>query len=291
MTVAPAIALRPAGSGGKERLRFDDLEQYLLLKNGNYLYRVPFRGGFAVLKVYQGSRSAFEYTLKSFGNIAFCNQTSYMPRARRRTELDSLRLWREAGFRVFGLYEDVEIEGMAPDLWALYEYLPRPRLVDLLGKQEIALAERLALWRGFLPIWHRRHALAVDRAEPRLIHENGDLKHVMVLEDGGYLQFDFEMVFRSKRRVKEFVAREILSFLKSLAKTVGRRDFPVFLEETVRSYPDADLLRYTHAFAFANPNPILRLARAVDRLVKPRSRKPYSKYNVARLLEHALAAR
>lgn len=291
MTVALPTARPPDSTGAKQRLHFENLEQYLLLKNGNYLYRVPFRGGFAVLKVYQGSRTQFEYLLKSFGNLAFCNQTSYMPRARRRTELESLELWRDAGFRVFDLYEDVEVEGIAPDLWALYEYVPRPRLVELLGKPEIPLAERLALWRGFLPIWHRRHALAISRAEPRLIHENGDLKHVMVMEDGSYLQFDFEMVFRSKRRVKEFAAREILSFLKSLGRTVGKHDFPAFMEETVRHYPDHDLLRYTHAFAFANPNPILRLARAIDRRIKPRSRKPFSKYNVARLLNRELATR
>ncbi|MBL8844110.1 MAG: hypothetical protein JNL90_21475 [Planctomycetes bacterium] len=280
-----------APAGAKERLRFDNLEQHLLLKNGNYLYKVPFRGGFAVLKVYQGSRTWFDYALKTCGNVLVCNQTSFMPRARRRTELDCLKLWREAGFRVFGLYEDVEVEGIDPTLWALYEYVPRPKLVDLLGKGEIPLAERLALWRNFLPIWHRRHALAVSRAEPRLVHENGDLKHIMVLEDGGYLQFDFEMVFRSKSRVKEFVAREILSFLKSLGKTVGEHDFPAFMEETVRHYPDHDLLRYTHAFAFANPNPILRLARAIDRRIKPRAQKPFSKYNVARRLEHALDGR
>jgi len=281
----------PAGPRAKERLRFDDLQQYLLLKNGNYLYKVPFRGGFAVLKVYQGSRSALEYALKTFGNLAFCNQTSFMPRARRRTELDSLRLWRESGFRVFDVYADVEVEGMDPELYALYEYVPRPRLVELLGQQDVPLAQRIELWRGFLPVWHRRHALAIERAEPRLIHENGDLKHVMVMEDGSYLMFDFEMVFRSKRRVKEFAAREVLTFLKSLAKTVGRRDFPAFLQATVADYPDRELLRYTHAFAFANPNPVLRLARSIDRWIKPGSRKPHSKYNVARLLQHELAAR
>ena len=142
-----------------------------------------------------------------------------------------------------------------------------------------------------LPVWHRRHALAIARADPRLVHENGDLKHIMVLEDGSYLQFDFEMVFRSKRRVKEFVAREILSFLKSLGKTVGEADFPAFMDETVRHYPDHELLRYTHAFAFANPNPVLRLARAIDRRIKPRAQKPFSKYNVARRLSHVLPPR
>ncbi len=271
-----------------ERLRFDDLSRHLLLKNGNYLYKVPFRGGFAVVKVYQGSRSWLEYALKTLGNVLVCNQTSFMPRARRRTELDCLNLWREAGFRVFEVYEDVVVEGLDPALHALYEYVPAKKLVDLLGDASVALERRIEIWRGFLPIWHRRHRLAVDRAEPRFVHENGDLKHVMPLPGGDYLQFDFEMVFRSRRRVKEFVAREILSFLKSLGKTVGERDFPAFLDETVRHYAGHDLLEHAHVFAFENPNPVLRLARAIDRRIKSRARKTFSKYNVARRLESAL---
>ena len=276
----------------REQLRFDDLEPHLLLKNGNYLYKVPFRGGFAVLKVYQGTRRWIDYAWKTVGNVVVCNQTSFMPRARRRTELACLKLWRDAGFRVFGEY-DVEVvvagQPLEPTLYALYEYVPAKKLVDLLGDPALPLEQRLALWRGFLPVWHRRHALAIERQEPRFVHENGDLKHVMPLADGQYLQFDFEMVFRSRSRVKEFVAREILSFLKSLGKTTGA-DFPAFMDETVRHYPSRDLLLHTHAFAFANPNPVLRLARAVDRAIKPRAQKPFSKYNVARLLRTKLGA-
>src|SRR6185295_9636018 len=108
-----------------ERLRIEDLGQYLLLKNGNYLYKVPFRGGFAVLKVYLGSRTWMQYAVKTCGNVLVCNQTSFMPRARRLTELDSIKLWRDAGFRVFGVYDDVEVEGIDPTLYVLYEYVPQ----------------------------------------------------------------------------------------------------------------------------------------------------------------------
>src|SRR5262245_26512106 len=97
------MAPAPATARAKELLRFDDLQQYLLLKNGNYLYKVPFRGGFAVLKVYQGTRTWLEYAIKTCGNVLVCNQTSFMPRARMKTELDVIRLWRAAGFRVFGV--------------------------------------------------------------------------------------------------------------------------------------------------------------------------------------------
>ena len=82
------------------------------------------------------------------------------------------------------------------------------------------LDERLKMWRRFLPVWHRRHALAIEQREPKLVHENGDLKHVLIMDDGQFLFFDFEMVFRSRSRIKEFVAREIMTYLKSLCHYV-----------------------------------------------------------------------
>jgi len=274
-----------------EVLRFDDLQQYLLLKNGNYLYKVPFRGGWAVLKVYYGDRSVYEYVKKSIGNILVCNQTSFMPRGRRRTELDCLKLWREEGFRVFDHYEDVVVEPLPFDGYALYEYVDRPRFVTYFADESVPLEDRLETWRRFLPVWHRRHALAIERREPRFIHENGDLKHVMIMEDGQFLFFDFEMCFRSQARVREFVGREILAYVKSLGKTVGKKHWDAFLAETVKHYPDRSLLEYTYTFAFRNPNPLLRAARWLDRKLKAGSSKPFSKYNAARKLHELLAAR
>ncbi|MEW6743874.1 MAG: hypothetical protein AB1486_14055 [Planctomycetota bacterium] len=274
---------------GRERLCFHDLSSYLFLTNGNYLYKVPFRGGWAVLKVYYGNRSWLRYAVKTLGNVLVCNQTSFMPRARRATELACLKLWREAGFRVFDVYEDVLVEGLPEDGWALYEFVPGRKFVDYFGDRSIPLEERLAMWRRFLAEWCRRHELAIARREPRLVHENGDLKHVMIWKDE-LVNFDFEMCFRSRRRVKEFVAREILSYLKSLGKTVGTELWDTFARETVRHYPRRDLLEYTYAFAYRNPNPLLRLARWLDRLVKPRARKRFSKYSVARKLRDLLDA-
>lgn len=273
-----------------EVLRFDDLGRFLLLKNGNYLYKIPFRGGWAVLKVYFGDRTTGEYVRKSLGNILVCNQTSFMPRARRLTELDCMRLWREAGFRVFEVYEDAVVEGIPTEGQAIYEYVDAPRFVEYFADQSVPLEDRLAMWRRFLPEWHRRHALAIERREPRFVHENGDLKHVMIMEDGRFLFFDFEMCFRSRSRVREFVGREILAYLKSLGKTVGKEHWPVFLEETAAHYPDKDLLAYTYDFAFRNPNPVLRLGRWLDRKVKPRAGKPFSKYNAALKVRQCLDA-
>ncbi len=269
-----------------ERLRFDNLDQHLLLKNGNYLYKVPFRGGWAVLKVYYGSRSGLSHAIKTLENL-LANQTSYMPRARLRTELECLALWRQIGVRVFDTYDDVVVEGLPEGGYALYEYVPGLRFVDYFGDAAVPLEERLAVWRRFLAIWHHRHDEAVRRREPRLIHENGDLKHVMIWKDE-LLFFDFEMVFRSRRRVPEFVGREISAYLKSLGKTVGPELFERFLEETVRHYPSREYLEQAYTFAFRNPNRVVRAFRWLDRTIKARAGKPFSKYNVARRLRKAL---
>ena len=264
-----------------EVLRFDNLMQYLLLKNGNYLFKVPFRDGWAVLKLYYGDRSRYQYIKKTLGNVLVCNQTSFMPKGRLRTEMACLKLWREAGFRVFDTYDRVKVEGLPEGSYTLFEYVDAPRFVNYFADGTIPLDERLETWCRFLPVWHRRHSMAIERSEPKLVHENGDLKHVMIMEDGQFLFFDFEMVFRSKKRVKEFVCWEILAYLKSLGKTVGHRHWNAFMKETVDRYPDKTLLEYAYLLAFCNPNPILRGARWLDRKLKPGAKKPFSKYNVA----------
>jgi hypothetical protein len=192
---------------------------------------------------------------------------------------------------VFDTYDDVTVEGVPEGGYALFEYVDRPRFVHYFADESVEVEERLDTWRRFLPVWHRRHALAIERREPRLTHENGDLKHVMIMEDGDFLFFDFEMVFRSRRRVREFVGREILAYLKSLGKTVGASLWPVFLEETVAHYPDPGLLAYTYDYAFRNPNPVRRLGRWLDRKLRQRAKKPFSKYNAALRVRDILAAR
>ncbi len=271
-----------------EVLEFDTLQDKLLLKNGNYLYKIPFRDGEAVLKVYYGSRPLWRYMTGTFGNIVFSGQTSFMPKARLKTELECLALWREHGFRVFDVYPDVVVK--APEApeggYAVYEYVPGRRFVDLLPDPSVPEDEKFELYRRFLKQWHRRHELAIELREPRLIHENGDMKHVMLWKDD-LVWFDFEMCFRSRNRVREFVAREILAFLKSLGKTV-EDDFPRYLDETIEHYPNREYLEYAHTYIWRNPNPFRRVGRWLDFKLKSRPKKPYSKYRVAMAIQDRL---
>lgn len=262
-------------------LRFDNLKDYLLHKNGNYLYKVPFRGEWAVLKVYFGDQKNFRYIHKTFNNLIFNTKSSFMPRQRRLTELECLQLWREAGFRVFGTYDDVVVEGLPEGGYALFEYTEAQRFKEYFSDGTVPVEERLKMWRSFLPVWHRRHVLAIKQQDTRLVHENGDLKHVLIMDDGQFLFFDFEMVFKSRSRIKEFVAREIVAYLKSLCDYVGQDERLEFMKETIEHYPDRSLLESVYDFSFRHPNPFLRFGRFMDRVVKPRARKPFSKYNVA----------
>ncbi len=121
-------------SEGRTTLTFSDLRPYLLLENGNYLYKVPFRGGFAVLKVYYGSHGPLARWGKSLANVLLYGQTSYAPRTRRRVERRCLALWARHGFRTFGVHDGVRVQapGCPEDGYLLLEFVERPRLCDVL---------------------------------------------------------------------------------------------------------------------------------------------------------------
>jgi hypothetical protein len=272
-----------------EILRFDNLDQYLLLKNGNYLYKVPFRGGWAVLKDYDCSRSQFRRLYKTFDNVVMCGQTSFMPKARLKNEQDCIRLWRQAGFRTFNIYENVKVEGLHEGAYALYEYVPGRNFHKLLPDESVPLEERLRWYRTFLDQWHRRHALACQTRDPRYIHENGDIKHVM-LHNNELYWFDFEMVFRSGRNIEDLVARELLAYIKTLASFLTPERFDLFFRETMDRYPNRAYLENIYPFMFRNRNLLNRFGRWIDFNFRKRARKPNSKYRLAILVRDYLLA-
>lgn len=274
-----------------ETLRFDDLRPYLLLKNGNYLYRIPFRGGEAVVKVYYGSRGPWRTGWKSVEN-ALNGQTSYQPRTRLRIERECLDVWRKHGFRVYDTYDDVRIE--APQCpsggYTVFEYRRGPKMNEYLKDLAIPEDERFATFRRFLREWSRRHELAIAEREPRLVHENGDGKHVMIFEDG-FHWFDFEMVWRNADRVRDHVAHEIVQYLWNMSKSLPPVLRPRLLEETVQGYPVPERLEDAWRLFLASPRPLQRLSRTLDRNLRSRAKKPTSKYNLARRLRDRLETR
>ena len=277
-------------SQSNEVIRLPDLKPYLLLQNGNYLSKIPFRGGWAVLKVYYGSRSWFSCLAKSFENVVLAGQTSYLPRTRRRVEAECMAIWRKHGFRVFGTYPEVRVEapGCPEGGYMLFEYVEAPKLGDWMKDESRSVEERLAVYRAWLPEWSRRHDIAVREREPRLAHENGDGKHVMLLPGGEFLWFDFEMTFRSRRRVAEHVSHEIIQYLWFLWKSVPPGIRERLIPETVRHYPQKERLGRAYEYFWRHPNLLHRFGRACERAFKAKARSPTSKYSVARLLREEL---
>ena len=276
----------------REALRFADLTPHLLLRNGNFLYKVPFRDTVAVLKVYYGSRNTLHMALKSFENVVFGGQTSYMPKTRLRIERECLDLWAEHGFRVFERYDDVEViaPNCPPGGYTLFEYVSKPKLNGYLSDPSIPQSDRLETFGRFVVEWGRRHEIAIREREPRLVHENGDGKHVMILDDGSFLWFDFEMAFRSRDKVAEHVSHEIIQYLWNILKSTPPELKEPLLEAMVEHYPDRDRLHRAYELFHRHPNPIYRFGRAFDRNLGARSKKENSKYHVAQWLRDRLEA-
>lgn len=273
----------------KEVLEFADLQPYLMLKNGNFLYKVPYRDGVAVLKVYYGSRGTWGRIRKSFSNVVLYGQTSYMPKTRCRIERECLALWQKHGFRTFEVYDvEVRAPSCVPGGYLLLEYVDAPTLDNYMLNAEIPVDERFARYRDWLPEWSRRHDVAIAEREPKLLHENGDLGHVMLPESGGYLWLDFEMVYRSAAKVEDYVGHEIVQYVWNLHRMLPEDLRQRFIDETVNGYPVRDRIQLAHDYFHAHHNPFYRAARVIDSNRK-RSRKPTSKYAVAKKLLQSLA--
>ena len=262
-------------------LEFSNLAPYLLHENGNRLYKLPIGDGWAVLKIYSRTRSILQQCNRSLANL-LAGQTSYFPKKRCSVERDCLELWRRSGFQVFERLENLKIvaRDCASNRYLLTRYVAAPKLSEFLSDGNIPQDERLGVYRNFLGEWSRRHDLAIAKREPRLVHENGNCKHVLVT-DQGFLWFDFEMCYRSRTKVSGYISREIVNYLRHLKKDLPPQLYDRLLEETIRLYPVKARLAGSYEFLFRNPNHIHRWCRALDRLIGAQAKKPASKYNVA----------
>ncbi len=272
------------------RLQFDDLAPYLLLKNGNFLYKVPYQNGHAVIKVYVGSRGRWGRFTKSIANVWLYGQTSYFVGTRLRIERECMELWQSHGFRTFELYDHVTVD--APNCpegaYLVMEYVARPKLFEILCDTSRSVEKRFEIYRRFLAEWSRRHELAIELQEPKLVHENGDGKHAMLMEDGSFLWFDFEMIYRSRRHTDRHVSHEIMQYIWQMLRKVPADIQAAFLEETVTHYPVPKRLEAAHDLFLRHPNLFMRMARGLDRRLTKRGKKLTSKYNVARKLRDVL---
>ena len=270
-----------------EVLRLADIEEKEHLAGaGNWLWKIPFRGGHAVLKGYFGNRLPLLHIKKTIGNLLLTGRTSHMPAGRCRIESECVDVWEKAGFRCFGVYRDVVFEDLPRGQYMLFDYVPGLHFREYFADASIPMEERMAMWVRWLPEWHRRHRTAVETGEGRLIHENGDVKHVMLYEDD-FVYFDFEIVFRSKD-IRDLVGRELLAYMRSTGKFFGDEIYARMMDLLVEHYPDKSLLMEAYKHAHQNNNLFLRVMRGLDYKLRKQARKKYSKYTVALDLERRL---
>jgi hypothetical protein len=286
MTAAPEADSTPTDS---EVLRLADItDKEHLAGAGNWLYKIPFRGGHAVLKGYFGNRNPLLHMKKTVGNILLTGRTSHMPAARCKHERECIEVWEKHGFTCFGIHPEVVFEDLPKGQYLLFDYVPGLHFKNYFADESKHLEERMTTWRRYLLEWHRRHKAAVENDEPRLIHENGDVKHVMLWKDD-FVYFDFEICFRSYD-IRDLVGRELLAYLRSVGKWFGDSLYNMMMDELVAHYPDKSLLLEAWAHAFQNHNVAMRYARRLDYALKAKNKKPYSKYSVALDLKRRLDA-
>jgi len=261
-------------------IRVDDIDKTNLAGDGNYLWRHTLPDGLdVVFKIYYGNRSSLLYMKKTFGNVMLTGRSSHMPKPRCRVEVDCINTWEKHGFRCFGIYPQVKVEGLPEGGYMTFEYIPGLHFREYFADKSVPVEERMATWRRFIGEWHRRHAAAVKDNDSRLIHENGDVKHVMLWK-GEFLYLDFEMIYTGKN-IRTLVGREICAYMRSVGRFFGDRLYERMTEELIEHYPDKALLMSTYDWAFNDPHPLWKLIRNIDYAAKPKNKKKHSKYEVA----------
>lgn len=264
-----------------QEVRFDDLQPFLLLGNGNRIFKLPVGDNWVILKHYRGSRGQLETARKSV-SAWLVGQTSYLPRTRCRTERECLSVWESYGFQTFRLLTNLKIDvpGCRDGEYNLFAFEEGPRLVDFLRDPGVELETKREAFNTFLQEWSRRHDLAIREKEPRLVHENGDIKHVQIT-DRGLVWFDFEVAYRFRSGIRGYISREIAGYLKSLLRMVDPALSEVLWQDTIEHYPAPNRLREVRIFFFRHPNLIHRTCRWVDRTFRERGRKRLNKYEIA----------
>ena len=280
---SPSEAAPPAAGhaqDGPQTLRLADFpEKEHLAGHGNWLYKIPFRGDWAVLKIYFGNRNPLLHWKKSFGNLFITGRTGHLPRTRCKVEVECVNLWEKHGFTCFKMYPEVKFSDVPEGGYMLFDYVPGIHFRTYFRDESVPLEERMETWKTWLPIWARRHKLAVELGEPRLIHENGDMKHVMLWK-GDFVNFDFEIVFRSKD-IRDLVGREMLAYMRSIGKAFGDEMYDLMMDGIIKWYPDKAMLMEAYIHGIENRNPVMRFFRRLDRMFRSANKKQYSKYNVA----------
>jgi len=228
-----------------------------------------------VIKHYDHKRAQPQRLLSNLENY-LGGRSGTSPQHRFCTEKKALKIWRENGFDVFREPDEPPPIGIdAPHL--VFEYVPGQTLKQVFLDHKIPKADKLGLFKRFIPEWGRRHFLACKNKDHYLIQEHPTFQHVyMSAEDQRFIFYDFEIVYTHCHRLADLIGREIAGYIRSLPL----EELDDYLRILIREYPHPEFLNYPFEYFFRHPNLLLRLLYALDRQ-SSRNRRPRSKYNIA----------
>ena len=191
--------------------------------HGVFLIKTPQKQW--VVKCYGHKRDRLQRLLSRWENF-FTGRSALDPESRFYTEKETLRTWRQYGFDVF--QEPGDLPPMAIDFPHLvFEYIPGQTLKEYFLDPAIKKTDKLTMLKRFVPEWSRRHRLALETENHRLIQERATFQHVFISPaDNRLIYFDFEIVYTSRHSLKGIIAREIAGYLRSLFSAVPRKDYP-----------------------------------------------------------------
>ena len=251
---------------------------------GNRIWLARTADGTVIQKLYAPHDHGPRYWARLLLERLGARKTPTTVRARWRTERELLRVWRAAGCDV-----PQDLSERHPALVhgpvTILERVEGPLLGHVLGSGRLSEQERVDLLTRFAAAWGRRHRLAIEQRDARLVQEHGTFLHV-IMAPGRLVTIDLEQAYHPRRDVRPLVTREIVAYVRSLAKRVDEARLAADLRILVAAYPDRSLLEAAVREYVDSPRLVWRLDR---RLRRDRGRA-LGKYGALALLRAALLA-
>jgi tRNA A-37 threonylcarbamoyl transferase component Bud32 len=205
--------------------------------NALWLFRSPTP---RLLKLYRPRRSPFVEALSEHLTQAVQGISGVRADVRMRNEQRGLALWAREGFDVVRVLDLPLPEGIdGPALWL--EYVEAPLLKSVLRDPGVTWAAKAQWIERYGANLGARHERAAAKGELGLVHEHAGLIHVFARGER-LVHFDLEGAFCSGTPIREALAQELSTALRSLAKSTLERFEPA-LDAFIAGYARRELLR------------------------------------------------
>ncbi len=192
-----------------------ELEVFRPSRNtGSSFYRFHHQGFDGLVKCYEGTDAQWRY----------------------KREKSLLTHWRRHGFRVPVCYEQYHFELNAPYL--VMEFLPGRVFADILKAG--ATPDVFAMISHLFQESAERHALAMEKQDPNLLHSDMNLDNVIWCDKKCYF-IDFEHEGKPKP-LETQMAHEITTMCRRILRIMGRRHLRQVMMLLTQSYKDHPII-------------------------------------------------